>query len=75
MDRNILNCPRNVVALIKGKETWLFLFEDSDISVLIDQLCRLTCDPDANFTRQDAETVTRAAADAAARRAIQRGEL
>ena len=59
MDREI-----NVLALVKGKERFIFLFDDENRDQTLRQLARFAADPELDFTWYDAAILSRKIRDA-----------
>ena len=59
MDREI-----NVLALVKGEERFIFLFDDINRDDTLRQLARFAADPDLDFTWYDAAMLSRKIRDA-----------
>jgi len=53
MDRNV-----NVIALVKDGERYVFLYDDTSISTLLQTLGRYAADPELNFTWYDAAVLS-----------------
>lgn len=48
----------NVVALVKGTERYVFLYDDESSSTLLQTLGRFAADPDLTFTWYDAAVLS-----------------
>jgi hypothetical protein len=59
MDREI-----NVLALVKGKERFIFLFDDKNRDETLRQLARFAADPELDFSWYDAAMLSRKIRDA-----------
>ena len=59
MDREI-----NVLALVKGEERFVFLFDDANRDDTLRQLARFAADPDLDFSWYDAAMLSRKIRDA-----------
>jgi hypothetical protein len=59
MDREI-----NVLALVKGKERFIFLFDDANRDETLRQLARFAADPELDFSWYDAAMLSRKIRDA-----------
>lgn len=59
MDREI-----NVLALVKGKERFIFLFDDNNRDATLRQLARFAADPELDFSWYDAAMLSRKIRDA-----------
>lgn len=59
MDREI-----NVLALVKGEERFIFLFDDVNRDETLRQLARYAADPELDFTWYDAAMLSRKIRDA-----------
>lgn len=59
MDKEI-----NVLALVKGEEKFMFLFDDANRDETLRQLARFAADPELNFTWYDAAMLSRKIRDA-----------
>lgn len=59
MDREI-----NVLALVKGKERFIFLFDDENRDETLRQLARFAADPELDFSWYDAAMLSRKIRDA-----------
>ncbi|NND99645.1 MAG: hypothetical protein HKN47_20195 [Pirellulaceae bacterium] len=59
MDREI-----NVLALVKGEERFIFLFDDYNRDETLRQLARFAADPDLDFSWYDAAMLSRKIRDA-----------
>ena len=59
MDREI-----NVLALVKGEERFIFLFDDENRDETLRQLARFAADPDLDFSWYDAAMLSRKIRDA-----------
>ena len=54
----------NVLALVKGKERFIFLFDDQNRDETLRQLARFAADPELDFTWYDAAMLSRKIRDA-----------
>ena len=59
MDKEI-----NVLALVKGEEKFMFLFDDQNRDETLRQLARFAADPELDFTWYDAAMLSRKIRDA-----------
>ena len=59
MDREI-----NVLALVKGEERFIFLFDDENRDETLRQLARFAANPELDFTWYDAAMLSRKIRDA-----------
>ena len=59
MDREI-----NVLALVKGEERFIFLFDDKNRDETLRQLARFAANPELDFTWYDAAMLSRKIRDA-----------
>lgn len=59
MDREI-----NVLALVKGDERFIFLFDDANRDETLRQLARFAADPEIDFSWYDAAMLSRKIRDA-----------
>lgn len=59
MDKEI-----NVLALVKGEERFIFLFDDENRDETLRQLARFAADPELEFTWYDAAMLSRKIRDA-----------
>ena len=59
MDREI-----NVLALVKGEERFIFLFDDQNRDETLRQLARFAADPELDFSWYDAAMLSRKIRDA-----------
>lgn len=59
MDKEI-----NVLALVKGKERFIFLFDDQNRDETLRQLARFAANPDLDFSWYDAAMLSRKIRDA-----------
>ncbi|MGB7345326.1 hypothetical protein [Planctomycetes bacterium K23_9] len=59
MDKEI-----NVLALVKGEERFIFLFDDDNRDETLRQLARFAADPELEFTWYDAAMLSRKIRDA-----------
>jgi hypothetical protein len=59
MDREI-----NVLALVKGEERFIFLFDDANRDDTLRQLARFAADPELDFSWYDAALLSRKIRDA-----------
>ena len=59
MDREI-----NVLALVKGEERFIFLFDDQNRDETLRQLARFAADPELEFSWYDAAMLSRKIRDA-----------
>lgn len=59
MDKEI-----NVLALVKGEEKFMFLFDDANRDETLRQLARFAADPELDFTWYDAAMLSRKIRDA-----------
>ena len=59
MDREI-----NVLALVKGEERFIFLFDDENRDETLRQLARFASDPELDFSWYDAAMLSRKIRDA-----------
>lgn len=59
MDREI-----NVLALVKGEERFIFLFDDKNRDATLRQLARFAADPELDFSWYDAAMLSRKIRDA-----------
>lgn len=51
----------NVVAIVKGEERYVFLFDRQSHGAMLKQLGRFAADPELSFTWQDAAELCKAA--------------
>lgn len=54
----------NVLALVKGEERFIFLFDDANRDETLRQLARFAADPEINFSWYDAAMLSRKIRDA-----------
>lgn len=54
----------NVLALVKGNERFIFLFDDQNRDETLRQLARFAADPELDFTWYDAAMLSRKIRDA-----------
>lgn len=54
----------NVLALVKGEEKFIFLFDDANRDATLRQLAHFAADPEINFSWYDAATLCRKIRDA-----------
>ncbi|QDT03416.1 hypothetical protein K227x_17980 [Rubripirellula lacrimiformis] len=54
----------NVLALVKGEERFLFLFDDANRDETLRQLARFAADPEIDFSWYDAAMLSRKIRDA-----------
>jgi hypothetical protein len=54
----------NVLALVKGNERFIFLFDDRNRDATLRQLARFAADPELDFTWYDAAMLSRKIRDA-----------
>ena len=54
----------NVLALVKGEERFIFLFDDSNRDETLRQLARFAADPELDFSWYDAAMLSRKIRDA-----------
>jgi hypothetical protein len=54
----------NVLALVKGEDRFIFLFDDSNRDETLRQLARFAADPELNFSWYDAAMLSRKIRDA-----------
>ncbi|MFG0262957.1 MAG: hypothetical protein ACF788_11250 [Novipirellula sp. JB048] len=54
----------NVLALVKGEERFIFLFDDANRDETLRQLARFAADPDLEFSWYDAAMLSRKIRDA-----------
>ena len=54
----------NVLALVKGDEKFIFLFDDTNRDATLRQLAHFAADPEVNFSWYDAATLCRKIRDA-----------
>ncbi|WP_442507403.1 hypothetical protein SH528x_006321 [Novipirellula sp. SH528] len=54
----------NVLALVKGEEKFIFLFDDQNRDETLRQLARFAADPDLEFSWYDAAMLSRKIRDA-----------
>ena len=50
--------PMNVLALVKGDERFVFLYDDASLEQLISTLGRYAADPEMNFSWYDAAVMS-----------------
>ncbi|MBR4834741.1 MAG: hypothetical protein IKU86_10500 [Thermoguttaceae bacterium] len=65
-----MNQEVNVLALVKGKERYVFLYKDSNRAEVLRSLGRYASDPELSFTWYDAAVLSQKL-----RRQAQRGEV
>ncbi|MEO1530051.1 MAG: hypothetical protein AAFX06_31950 [Planctomycetota bacterium] len=54
-----MNKEINVLALVKGEEKFIFLFDDANRDQTLRQLARFAANPELDFTWYDAATLSR----------------
>ena len=64
MDPSLMDKEINVLALVKGEERFIFLFDDANRDETLRQLARFAADPELEFSWYDAAMLSRKIRDA-----------